>query len=167
MLEPIVVVDYNPEWASTFVRLRDLLAESLRGLPVEIEHVGSTSVPGAAAKPIIDIDVAVQAEDDVNRAIELLSRAGYRHEGDLGVKGREAFESPRGSPDHHLYVVVLGNSEYTRHLLFRDYLKRHPEEVRRYSNLKKLLAAKFRDDRDGYSEAKTESVEEILRKASG
>ena len=128
MPEPVVVVEYDPTWVSTFALLREILANSL-GTPVEIEHVGSTSVPGASAKPIIDIDVVVPSKDYLAQAIELLARMGYRHQGDLGIKGREAFESPVGLPAHHLYLVVSGNREHTRHILFRDYLRKHPDEA--------------------------------------
>jgi len=165
MPDSVIVVDYDPAWTSAFEKLRGQLAKSLGSLPVTIEHVGSTSIPGAAAKPIIDIDIVVQSKDSVRQAIRLLSKAGYRHLGDLGIAGREAFESPAGLPAHHLYVVVAGNSEHVRHLLFRDHLRKHPEEVREYSDLKKSLAKKFRNDRDAYTEAKTEFVEEVLRRS--
>ena len=98
-------------------------------------------------------------------AIMELKRAGYLHMGDLGVAGREAFESPTGLPAHHLYVVSNGGRECRRHLLFRDYLRSHPEETRRYSDLKKSLAMKFRDDREGYTEAKTAFIEGMLQRA--
>lgn len=166
MPEPVVIVDYDRSWASMFRRLKGGLERSLGDLPVEIEHVGSTSVPGAAAKPIIDIDVVVRSEDDVARAIQLLAAGGYRHKGDRGVRGREAFDNPQGLAQHHLYVVVSGNSEHRRHLLFRDYLRSHPEEAARYSTLKRSLADAFREDRDGYTDAKSAFVEEILRRAS-
>jgi GrpB-like predicted nucleotidyltransferase (UPF0157 family) len=165
MPDPVIVVDYDPAWISAFEKLRGHLAKSLGGLPVAIEHVGSTSIPGAAAKPIIDVDIVVQSKGSVRRAIQLLSKAGYRHLGDLGITGREAFESPAGFPAHHLYVVVAGDSEHVRHLLFRDYVRDHPEEVRKYSDLKKSLAKKYRNNRDAYTEAKTGFVEEILRRA--
>lgn len=166
MPEPVVVVEYDPTWVATFALLRGTLAKSLENLPVEIEHVGSTSVPGASAKPIIDIDVVVPSKDYLAKAIELLASAGYRHQGDLGITGREAFENPVGLPPHHLYLVVSGNREHTRHILFRDYLMKHPDEAREYSNLKEALAVKFRNDRGSYTEAKTEFIEGILRLAS-
>lgn len=165
MPEPVVVVEYDPEWPLVFKRLRSRLAESLGALPVSIEHVGSTSIPGAAAKPIIDVDVVIPSVDDLGRTIELLAKAGYRHAGDLGIPGREAFESPAGLPAHHLYVVARGSSELSRHVLFRDYLRAHPEAVERYSALKRRLAARHRDDREAYTEGKTAFVEEILRRA--
>jgi len=160
---PVIVVDYDPGWVGTFRELRGRIKSSLGSLPQSIEHVGSTSVPGTAAKPIIDIDVVLKSESDLPKAIEELGKAGYSHLGDLGVAGREAFESPPALPPHHLYLVILGGREYGRHLRFRDYLKSHPEEREKYSALKKSLALKFRDDREGYTEAKTAFIEEALR----
>jgi GrpB-like predicted nucleotidyltransferase (UPF0157 family) len=86
--------------------------------------------------------------------------------GDLGISGREAFESPAVLPAHHLYLVVQGNSEHIRHLRFRDYLRNHPEEKERYSALKRSLANRFRNDREAYTDAKSDFVEAVLREAS-
>jgi len=108
MSEPVIVVDYDPGWVTTFQELHDRLKRSLGNMPHSIDHVGSTSIPGAAAKPIIDIDVVLKSAADIPEAIEALAKAGYHHLGDLGITGREAFESPSGPPLHHLYVVVLG-----------------------------------------------------------
>jgi GrpB-like predicted nucleotidyltransferase (UPF0157 family) len=165
LVDPVIVVDYDPHWVDTYSSLRDRIAEALGGLPSVIEHVGSTSIPGAAAKPIVDMDVVLRSSTDVPKAIKGLEGVGYRHLGDLGIPGREAFESPSGLPAHHLYVVVLGGRELGRHLSFRDYLRNHPEETRRYSALKKSLAQKFREDREAYTEAKTAFIEDILRRA--
>ena len=165
MPEPIIVVDYNPKWVVAFKKLREHIEESLGHLPYSIDHVGSTAIPGAAAKPIIDIDVVLKSAADVPKATRALEKTGYKHLGDLGIVGREAFESPANLPAHHLYVVVLGGREHTRHMRFRDYLRSHPEETKRYSALKKSLANRFRDDREAYTEAKTAFVVAILRQA--
>ncbi len=85
MQEPVIVVEYDPNWEKTFQTLRDGIAPFLNELIVSIEHVGSTSIPGVAAKPIIDIDVVVRSPEDVPRAIERLSILGYTHVGDLGI----------------------------------------------------------------------------------
>lgn len=166
MAEPVIVVNYDPNWAFLFSQLRDMLEKALGTLPVAIEHVGSASIPRAAAKPVIDIDVVLRSPNDIQQTIQLLKRIGYRHLGDLGIAGREAFESPTGSPAHHLCVVVLGNSENARHLRFRNYLRKNPGLTERYSALKKSLAARFRNDREAHTEAKTAFVEEMLRRAS-
>ena len=162
---PVEVVDYDPGWKDSFSRLKAQLVELMGTFPAKIEHVGSTSVPGAAAKPIIDIDVVVRSRLDVKGAIRLLEKGGYRHVGDLGIPGREAFESPGGTVAHHLYVVVEGSPPHISHLRFRDYLRNNPEVRSRYSALKKSLAVRFRDDREAYTDAKTSFVEEALKKA--
>jgi GrpB-like predicted nucleotidyltransferase (UPF0157 family) len=163
MAEPVIIVDYDPNWVITFRKLRSQIEESVEGLPVKIEHVGSTAILGAAAKPIIDIDLVLPSADTIPRAIQSLERAGYHHLGDLGISGREAFESSAFPPAHHLYLVVLGNSEHMRHLRFRDYLRSHPEKTEQYSTLKKSLAKKFRNDREAYTNAKSDFVEAVLR----
>jgi GrpB-like predicted nucleotidyltransferase (UPF0157 family) len=165
MNEPVIIVDYDPDWVTVFSQLSGMLTKALGSLPISIEHVGSTSVPGAAAKPIIDIDVVIGSGDDLPAAISLLARLGYRHIGDLGIAGREAFDNPPGLPAHHLYVVVAGNPEHMRHLGFRDYLRSHPEVRDQYSALKKSLGTRFRDDREAYTEAKTAFIEDVLNKA--
>ncbi len=163
--EPVVIVKYDQHWVETFRTLRDEIAPFLNGLIVGIEHVGSTAIRGVAAKPIIDMDVIARSREDIPRVIEKLSTLGYRHLGDLGIAGREAFENPKGKPSHHLYVCNSDSRELRRHLAFRDYLRSHPDDALRYSELKKSLAGRYRDERDAYTEAKKEFVEKILRSA--
>lgn len=132
---------------------------------IGIEHVGSTAVPGLIAKPVIDLDVIVRSSADVPAAIDRLGSIGYRHEGDLGIRGREAFVWPEGEPPHHLYVCAAGSEALRDHLLFRDYLRIHPEEARRYADVKAEAAREFPFDRHGYAAAKRQVVEEILTRA--
>jgi GrpB-like predicted nucleotidyltransferase (UPF0157 family) len=166
MPEPIVVVDYDPHWPDLFRELRAPVVAALGELAVEVLHVGSTSVPGLSAKPIIDMDVVVADIRDVPVAIARLATLGYVHRGDLGIAGREAFISPPSTPGHHLYVCPLGGEALRRHRAFRDYLEAHPEEARAYGALKKAAALRFRHDRAGYVEAKSAFVEEVLRRAA-
>jgi len=161
----VVVVDYDPNWALVFLELRERLASALEDLPRAIDHVGSTSIPGATAKPIIDIDVVLRSSTDLVPTIRALGRIGYLHEGDGGIVGREAFVSPVELPAHHLYVVIYGNSEYDRHIAFRNYLREHSELVEQYSALKKTLAAKYRDDGGAYTKAKSDFINTVLRRA--
>ena len=161
---PVVVVDYNPLWPRQFETLGSRLANVLGGLAVTIEHVGSTAVPGLAAKPIIDIDVLLSAPEDLPSAMAALASIGYQHRGDLGVPNREAFRAPAGDLRHHLYVCP-NNTEYHRHIAFRDHLRSHPEDASAYANLKRELACKFREDREAYNNAKREFVKSILRKS--
>ncbi|MEV7192193.1 GrpB family protein [Streptomyces sp. NPDC093510] len=164
----IVVSDHNPYWAEQFRELRDRLAPHVADTAVVIEHVGSTAVPGCAAKPIIDLDIVVADASAMTVLIARLATQGYRHVGDLGITGREAFETPEGAIPHHLYGVVEGTKPHLDHVLLRDYLRLHPDDVRRYSELKRTLARQFTGDRTGragYTEAKSDLVEELLEKA--
>lgn len=166
MSRPILLADYDPEWPTIFQQLRDRVAAVLGDLAVAIEHVGSTSIPGCPAKPIIDIDVVISSSADLPPTIARLSTLGYVHEGDLGIAGREAFSTPANTPPHHLYVCTLQSKEYQRHLLFRDYLRTHPQEVLALAALKHRLAQQFRNDRDAYTRGKSEFVAMILQRAA-
>jgi GrpB-like predicted nucleotidyltransferase (UPF0157 family) len=167
MQEPITIADYDPNWPRLFEQIRRRLEVHLSNLAVTIEHVGSTAVPGLDAKPIIDLDVVVRSSNDVATATSRLESLGYRHEGDLGVAGREAFAPPAPLPrhDHHLYVVVLRSKPYWNHVLLRDYLRTHPEEARRFGDFKRSLASSLGDDRDSYTEGKSVFLEGMLTKA--
>src|SRR5438552_7035037 len=131
MSSPVEIVAYDVEWPRMFRELQDQLSPALADLRVEIEHVGSTAVLGLAAKPIIDIDIVVERVDDIPWVIERLAELGYRHQGDLGVPGREAFRQPAGFPDHHLYAVVRGNAPHRNHIGLRDRLRDRPDLVAR------------------------------------
>jgi GrpB-like predicted nucleotidyltransferase (UPF0157 family) len=132
-----------------------------------VEHIGSTSVPGLAAKPIIDIDVVVPSAEGVPTAIERLRALGYVYQGDKGIRGREAFMWPRTARPHHLYVVLQGSRPYLDHIHFRNYLRDHPEVARDYAALKTELADQHGDDRLGYTIAKTDFITAVLRAARG
>ena len=159
----IVVVDYDPTWPLAFEELRDSVSGAVHDIAISIEHVGSTAVPGLAAKPVIDMDVVVK-ESDVARAIERLSELGYVHSGDLGIPLREAFRRPPGSRPHHLYVCPSNSPALANHLALRDYLRGNAEATHEYGALKKQLAEKFRDDIDGYIEGKTAFIVGILER---
>lgn len=158
----IVMTEYDPDWPRLFEALRGRLLDALGELAVAVEHVGSTSVPGLAAKPIVDIDAVVPSAGHVPLAVERLERVGYRHEGDLGISDREAFEPPTDAPWHHLYVLPADSEELRRHLTFRDHLRAHPEEASTYAALKREAARRFGGDRRAYTEAKEDFVERVL-----
>jgi len=161
----IVVVDYDPSWPAAFEQVRSRVWPVIDDVAAAIEHVGSTSVPGLAAKPIIDIDVVVAAAGDVPAVVERLATLGYEHQGNLGVEGREAFKSPSIGPRHHLYVCSSRGLALANHLAVRNYLRTHSEAAREYGDIKKQLAERFPDDIDGYTEGKTEALLRILRSA--
>lgn len=165
-MNPVIIQDYDPLWPQLFERLRLRLAGVLEGVAGAIEHVGSTSVPGLAAKPIIDIDVLLMSSSDLPRAIARLASIGYVHRGDLGITGREAFRAPLEEAPHHLYVCPPGNTAYMEHISFRDYLRSHQNDAEAYAELKRNIAGKFKNDREAYNGAKSEFVRRILRRAA-
>lgn len=165
MSAPVVIEDYDGRWPQRFETLRTRISAALGPLAAAIEHVGSTAVPGLAAKPIIDIDVLLHFDSDLHPAIERLHAFGYEHQGDLGVPGREAFRAPVALFPHHLYVCSPDSREYSRHITFRDHLRGNPEDTRAYERLKRSLAERFGNDRDGYTLGKTDFIDAILRRA--
>jgi GrpB-like predicted nucleotidyltransferase (UPF0157 family) len=162
---PALVVDYDPGWPTLFEELRSRVAPAVAALGGSVEHVGSTAVPGLPAKPIVDMDVVVRVVTDVAPAIKRLVAIGYTHEGDLGIAGREAFRAPPDGPYHHLYVVVEGSKPHRDHLDLRDYLRRHPDEADRYAARKREIAFLLEADRQAYVAAKSDLIEEFLRRA--
>ncbi|MCB0633557.1 MAG: GrpB family protein [Saprospiraceae bacterium] len=172
----IVVSEYQPVWAKQFIAFEEVFQCFLEDTMLSIEHIGSTSVPGLAAKPILDIDIVVANEAQQEEVIGRLEKLGYRHVGDQGVPGREAVKpvsdqvpldgTGRTWPRHHLYICQQGVPSLQNHLHLRDYLREHPEQVIAYGELKKHLAARFPYDIDAYIQGKTEFILNILT-ASG
>jgi GrpB-like predicted nucleotidyltransferase (UPF0157 family) len=166
MSNELIITDYNPQWPQLFGELRSKLSNLLGETAAAIEHVGSTAVPGLAAKPVIDLDVLLASSADLAAAIERLATVGYEHQGDLGIAGREAFRSPPGLFAHHLYVCRPDCEEFRRHILLRDYLRSHPDEVAAYSQLKWSLLAKVGNDRAAYIRGKDDFMQKLIRRAA-
>jgi GrpB-like predicted nucleotidyltransferase (UPF0157 family) len=168
VIVPAEVVEYDARWPLWFAEISAVLEEYLDELPHVIEHVGSTAVPGLAAKPIIDVDIVVPSADLVPATIERLVAAGYRHEGDAGIPGREAFALPPNvAYYHHLYVVVEGNKAHRDHVVLRDHLRANEADRARYAARKRELAHLLSTDRAAYVDGKGALVEELIAKADG
>jgi GrpB-like predicted nucleotidyltransferase (UPF0157 family) len=165
MANPVIVLDYDPNWPGLFQSLRKRIADALGDMAAAIEHVGSTAVPDLVAKPVIDIDVLLRSETMLSAAIEALASLGYVHRGTLGIPEREAFFAPVDDPPHHLYLCPPSSAEFRRHVAFRDYLRAHPMDARSYGDLKIALAERFREDRSAYNAAKGEFVGELTSRA--
>lgn len=159
----VLVVDYDPSWPDKFEELRQAVWSVVHDVALSIEHVGSTAVPGLAAKPIIDMDVVVPSRGLVAAAIVRLGALGYAHRGNLGIEDREAFTSPARLPAHNLYVCLQGTVAVANHVAFRDFLRRNPESAAEYGRLKQELAARFPADIDSYIAGKTACILAILR----
>lgn len=162
---PIVVVPYDPSWPQTFEELKAFVWPAVQPYAIGIEHVGSTSVPGLAAKPIIDMDVVVATQTMSDHACKALETLGYVHQGNLGLPGREALQQPLDKPAHHLYVCLQDSEPYQNHLLVREFLRANPEMARAYGELKVNLAAKFHSDIESYVDGKTDLILHILRES--
>ena len=119
----IQVVDHGRDWPRTFLRLRHWIWPSVSDVAIAIEHVGSTAVPGMAAKPVIDMDVVIASRTNLPSIVSRLGSLGYQHRGDLGIADREAFLAPRNQPAHHLYLCVENSLALKNHLAVRDYLR--------------------------------------------
>ena len=161
----VVVEKWNPKWKDEFERIVDSLGEDIIYNSVKIEHVGSTSVEGLSAKPIIDLDIVIE-NDKFEIIKRLLNDKGYKHEGDLGIEGREAF-SYSGKEElmtHHLYVCTKDSEELFKHITFRDFLKNNSALASEYSKVKEQAAVLYPDDIDKYMEFKSEIIEKIYKR---
>jgi GrpB-like predicted nucleotidyltransferase (UPF0157 family) len=167
LMRNIAVVEYSPEWPELFAAESERLAGALGSNLVEAHHIGSTSVPQLAAKPVIDILAVVRSLDELDAQNEAMIRLGYGPKGEFGIPGRRFFsKGPDDARTHHVHAFEPGHEEVAAHLRFRDYLRAHPKEARRYAELKKALAARHRNDIEAYIEGKAPFIHEILAKAA-
>ena len=167
-MDDVVLVDYDSRWPDLFTQEAERVQRVLGAEQVTVmEHFGSTAVPGLAAKPIIDLLIGVRSLEEARRAVSALAELGYAFWHDNPDTDRLFFVKglPPNSPrTHHLHIVEP-NSPLWERLLFRDYLRTHSEEAQRYSNLKRELAARFPADREGYTQAKTDYIQQVTQKA--
>ena len=163
--DTVVLVPYDEAWPALFDQERALIERALGSWAQGIEHVGSTAVPGLAAKPILDIMVGVGSLRGAEQYLQPLEQLGYECRGEAGVPGRLFLR--KGDPrSHHLHVTESESEFWERHLSFRNYLRAHPETAREYARLKHYLAERFRTDRTAYTEAKTAFISEVVRRAT-
>jgi GrpB-like predicted nucleotidyltransferase (UPF0157 family) len=163
MARPIVIVDHDAAWAAHFEKLREPLWQAVHDIALRIEHVGSTSVPGLAAKAVIDLVVVVPSTVEVPLASARICSLGYEDVGDLGIPDRTAFRYANHPLPHHLYVCPAGSPALANHLAFRDRLRARPDIATEYAGLKRALAQSFPNDGNAYSRAKTGFVIGVLR----
>lgn len=167
MTRKVAIEPYNSEWPHMYQSEIDRLLPVLQNEIVHAYHIGSTSIPGMWAKPIIDILLEVRNITRIDEYNEEMIVLGYKPRGELGIPGRRYFsrESPIDVRTHHVHAYQRGDRSIERHLAFRDYMIAHPEEAERYILLKKELAAKFPLDIDAYIAGKEEYVSETEAKA--
>ena len=166
-MDEVVLAAYDPSWPEIFAGEAWAIRQALGDALVGIEHVGSTSIPGLASKPIIDIVVSVTSLEAGTARVSALEALGYDCRGENGIPGRLFFRKGlvEFKRTHHLHLVEAGHEQWKSMLLFRDYLRSHPGDARRYEELKRTLAAKFRDNRSAYTNGKADFVQTVLVKA--
>ncbi len=164
-----LIQKYDPNWINSFNKIKQALDLALTGISYQIEHIGSTSVPSLDAKPIIDIDIIYKEDATFDKIKTALENIGYYHNGDQGIPEREVFKRDGittnpvlDSIPHHLYVCLHGSQGLERHLLSRDYLRKHKWAREKYQQMKYEIADKVNQDRKKYAELKELTVNDFI-----
>ncbi|WP_377273363.1 GrpB family protein [Peterkaempfera sp. SMS 1(5)a] len=165
MGEPIEIVPYDPAWPAMFARWGVALRAALGDAAARIDHIGSTSVPGLAAKPVIDIQISVASLEPPDAFLDPLTAMGFVYRVDNPERTKRYFREPPKQRRTHVHVRQLGSFSQQFPLLFRDYLRCHTSAATEYAAAKRHCAAKFRHDRPGYVQAKDAFVWDIIRHA--
>ena len=162
----VEIVEYRPEWAEIFERERAAILETCGPWVMEVHHVGSTSVPGLAAKPILDIMPVVASPKDGENAVEPMTTLGYRYREENELRGRFYFDKIVGGLTVvHCHMYQQDHSDVRKLVAFRDRLRTHGETAFKYERLKRELALKYRDDREAYTDSKEAFVTSITAAA--
>jgi GrpB-like predicted nucleotidyltransferase (UPF0157 family) len=163
--DAVVVAPYDPTWPTLFSALGAALREALGAAALRIDHIGSTAVPGLEAKPVIDVQVSVPSLEPLAVYRLPLERLGYVFRADNTERTKRYFRESPGDRRTHIHVRRTGSWAEQFALLFRDYLRAHPDEAKQYAALKRRLAAQFQTDRHGYTDAKGPFTWELMRRA--
>jgi GrpB-like predicted nucleotidyltransferase (UPF0157 family) len=164
-MRKVEVFSYNEIWEQIFINEAKILKTIFGNQLAAIHHIGSTSVPALKAKPIIDIMPIVKDIKIVNSFNEKMIQHEYNPKGENGITGRRYFEKGGDNRTHHVHIYQDGRDEIKRHLVFRDYLRTHPEAAKQYGELKEELAQKFPYNTQSYSSGKEQFVRETEEKA--
>ncbi|MFJ7755389.1 GrpB family protein [Peribacillus muralis] len=167
MEKQIIIEQYNPNWISEFDQEKTRIMTVLHGHRLYIEHIGSTSVKGLAAKPVLDIMAAVRHLDEVESFMQPLRLIGYEFIPHKEFPDRRFFRKGQWrAGTHHLHFYIFGSEQWKDQLSFRDYLSAHPGVRKQYQQLKQDLAEKHPNDRTRYTEAKAPFIQNVLKKAN-
>ena len=164
--QPVEVVDYDPDWPRRYEEERDRITAAIGDTLQVIEHVGGTAVPGLPAKPVIDLMLGVDDIERAGPAVAGLINLGYEYipEFESQLPDRRYFR--RGTPEsHHVHMVPVSSDYFEEHLLFRDWLRGHPQAAEEYGKLKRGLAGRFANDRDAYRAGKVPFIEMVVAAA--
>jgi GrpB-like predicted nucleotidyltransferase (UPF0157 family) len=159
----VKLLPHNPRWKDLFEEEADFLSGILNHFFPNIEHIGSTSIPGIVAKPIIDIAVAVMDLSELYDIIEIMETNGYEYRGEQGIPDRHLFvKGTKTVRTHHIHLMPITHYQWETHQLFRDYLINHPNYASQYDFLKKSLQQKFSKDRVKYLDGKSGFIEKVI-----
>ncbi len=164
----IHIEKYTPEWKTKFEDEKKLLTQVLSGVTFQIEHIGSTSVEGLGAKPVIDILIGLSDFSIADKQVTKIIKTGYHYLNqyeDTMPYRRFFTKDDKAIRTHHIHMVQLDAEFWKRHIAFRNYLRNHPKELQEYDSLKKELASKEWKDGNEYAEAKSEFIRMIEQKA--
>lgn len=165
---PIEIAEYDAAWPRRFEEGKARILEAIGDHVVAVEHVGSTAVPGLAAKPIVDVMAGIRSLAEAPACVAPLERLGYQYvpEYEVDIPERRYFRKrPTAGQRYNLHVVETTSDFWLRHLLFRDWLRAHPEDARRYAELKRSIAAEAADTRS-YTDRKTAFIREVEERAA-
>ncbi|MDN5708889.1 MAG: GrpB family protein [Planococcus sp. (in: firmicutes)] len=166
-MRKVIVTAYDERWPIEFEHAAEAIRGMLGSKCLKVEHIGSTAVPGLAAKPVIDLLVAVSDIEAIDRYEEDFRKLGYQAKGENGLPGRRYFERGGNERTHHVHCYEQGSLEISRHLAFRDFLKANPQVASAYGELKMKLAKQYPLDIEQYINGKHDMVQEIEKKAMG
>ena len=161
----VKIVEYTSDWKKEYNQEKEILCDLLKSVIVEIEHVGSTTIPNCAAKPVIDIAIGVKSKNDFEIVKSILLKAGYYHSEKAGAEDRMFFS--KGEEDnrtHNIHVDIYKGISWNYHVNFRDYMIENPDEIVVYSQLKKQLQKKYENNRKEYTKSKDEYIKMVLCK---
>ncbi len=165
-VEPVYIVAYDPSWPTLFAQERNRLLETARQWIEEVEHVGSTAIPGLDAKPVIDLMVGLKSMADASSCVEPLTNLGYSYWAEGAQPHHNLFvrfvDPVLSALTHNFHLVEADGQYWEERLLFRDYLRNHPETAKEYAELKYMLSTRHRDDREAYTAAKADFVSEVV-----
>lgn len=166
--EQIVLVPHDPRWSNAFEQEAELIRRALSGVSIEVHHIGSTAIPGIAAKPVIDMIGVAASVDVLDENAHRLVAIGYEAMGEYGIAGRRYFrkDSRDGARTHQLHAFATGSPDIQRHIDFRDYMRAFPDAAAAYEQLKLALARRSGPDIVRYADAKTDFVRDIERRAA-
>jgi GrpB-like predicted nucleotidyltransferase (UPF0157 family) len=164
-IRTIKVVSYNPSWIDDYKSESEKIYNIMFNEIFNIYHIGSTSIPGIYAKPIIDILIEVRNIHKIDFYDKETGQLGYTPKGEFGLIGRRFFLKGLDNRTNHIHIFQTGDSQISKHLNFRDYMICHPEEAKLYESLKKDLAVEFENDIEGYCNGKDAFIKDIDKKA--